>query len=236
MNVPSNPRRLRVRTCSREKEPLLEKIIDRPEAVMVSGTVLKHDATTTVTVVKDGAGHEWVIKRYNTKNPWHAVRRAFRTSRALICWRAAAWLQAAGIDTIRPVALMEERYLKFLRGRSYLVYEFVAGESLDRVLLTQGDNQEQYIERACAIVDRLTTHGIVHGDLKCTNFIVSGDRVVLVDLDSTRRLAGGGPAADLDNDRRRFLRNWVDHPQLLKQFEQRLHPSTTFAKTGSGIA
>jgi tRNA A-37 threonylcarbamoyl transferase component Bud32 len=224
---------LRVDTCSREKDPLLERIIARPEAVMASGTVLKHDGTTTVTVVKD-AGHEWVIKRYNTKSPWHAVRRAFRSSRAMICWRAAGWLQAAGIDTIRPVAMMEERYLKFLRGRSYLVYEFVAGEPLDRVLLRQGDNQEQCLERACAIVDKLTAHGIVHGDLKCTNFIVSGDRVVLVDLDSTRRVADGGPATDLDNDRRRFLRNWVDHPQLLKQFERRLAASTAFAQTGSG--
>lgn len=212
-----------VTTHNRGSPSLLEKLIERPAAVMSRGRVLKHDQTTTVSVVKD-AGDKWVVKRYNTKSRWHAVRRLFRTSRALNCWRAAAWLETAGIDTARPVAAMEERRWKFLRGRSYFVCEFIDGETLDRVLSKGGADNDRFMELACGIVHRLKDNGIIHGDLKSTNFIVSGDRIALVDLDATRRASRQLLAAGLEKDRLRFLRNWIDHPELMRQFEQRLPP------------
>lgn len=223
MNMAAIRPQLRVIARIPEKDPLLEKIIEYPEAAMARGRVLKHDQTTTVTVVGDSC-NRWIIKRYNTKNPWHAVRRLFSTNRASNCWRAAAWLGAAGIDTARPVAAMEERYLKFLRGRSYFICEFIDGETLDGLISRQDEDSKRYIERACAIVQELGKHGIVHGDLKSTNFIVNGDRIALVDLDAMRRASGPPLAAGVEKDRRRFLRNWVDLPRLMEQFEQRLPP------------
>jgi len=185
---------------------------------MARGRVLKHDGTTTVMVVGE-AHRQWVVKRYNTKNRWHAVRRALRTSRAMNCWSAAWQLEAAGIDTPRPVAVLEERRLRRLKGRSYFVCEFIAGETLDRALSRRDGHRAYLVERAASIVRRLRRHRIAHGDLKATNFVVRDDRLYLVDLDAMKQ--GPGPAVDaaLSKDQQRFMRNWADDPTLSREFE-----------------
>jgi tRNA A-37 threonylcarbamoyl transferase component Bud32 len=200
---------------------LLNEIAARPAAVMARGRVLKHDGTTTVVAVGDGE-RRWVVKRYNTKNRWHAVRRQLQTSRAFISWQAAARLRDAGIDTPRPVAAMEERHAGFLRGRSYFVCEFVDGETLTAVLGRGAMDRAPLVDQAAAIVRRLREAGIVHGDLKATNFIVGEGRVYLVDLDAARPSRGRRLRAGLRKDLRRFLRNWADQPALLAEFQKRL--------------
>jgi len=200
---------------------LLDELAERPAAVMARGHALKHDAVTTVVVVDDGE-RRWVVKRYNTKNRWHAVRRLLRASRALNCWNASARLRDAGIDTPRPVAVMEERHLRFLRGRSYFIHEFIAGDTLTRRLASGAADRSDLVAQAAAIVRRLRAAGIVHGDLKATNFVVSGDRVYLVDLDATRPARGRALEAGLQKDLQRFLRNWSEQPELLQAFEKRL--------------
>jgi tRNA A-37 threonylcarbamoyl transferase component Bud32 len=216
-----NPSRLWRLADEADRCPLLDDITALPEAVMARGRVLKHDGTTTVVVVGDGE-RGWVIKRYNTKNRWHAVRRAFRTSRAINCWRAASWLTKAGVDTPRPVAVLEERRLGIIRARSYFLCERVAGETLDQALGRPGIHRSTLIDRAADVVARLRQNGIAHGDLKATNFIVSEDRLCLVDLDATRRLSGRALETGLRKDLHRFMKNWDNHPELKAAFESRL--------------
>lgn len=201
--------------------PLLDELIERPAAVMARGRVLKHDGTTTVVAVSD-ASRRWVVKRYNTKNRWHALRRLFRRSRAVNCWNAAARLREAGIDTPPPVAALEERRFGVLRGRSYFIHEFVDGEALAHHLRPGSDRRAELVEQAAGIVRRLRAAGIVHGDLKATNFLVSNNRVVLVDLDATRCARGRRLETGLQKDLQRFLRNWSDQPDLLEEFTRQL--------------
>lgn len=208
---------------------LLDQLIQRPAAVMARGRVLKHDAVTTVVEVGDGE-RRWVVKRYNTKNLWHAVRRALRTSRAVNCWHAADRLRQAGIDTPRPVAVLEERLFGILRGRSWFIHEFVDGETLDQALL-RNRNQSALVSQATDIVLRLKRAGIVHGDLKATNFLVSGERIYLLDLDATRRLRGRRLEAGLRRDRQRFMRNWSERPELAEMFRKELG----VRKPGTGV-
>jgi len=201
--------------------PLLDEILAGPDAVMARARMLKHDETTSVAVAGD-TRRQWVIKRYNTKNRWHAVRRVLRTSRALNCWRAAGWLTRAGVATARPVAVIEERRWRRLRGRSYFVCEYVTGETLNVVLARGADNA--VAGQAIEIVRRLRRAGIVHGDLKATNFLVSGGCVYLLDLDATRRAAGRRLEHGLRRDLERFLRNWGAQPELKRRFEAALGP------------
>lgn len=205
----------------RERCPLLDELVRLPASVTARGHVLKHDGTTTVTVVGD-AVRRWVVKRYNTKNVWHALRRLFRTSRAVNCWRAASRLRDAGINTPRRVAAMEERRFGILRGRSWFVNEYIAGDTLAQAIGRGAGNPSPLVAQAAEIVLRLRTAGIVHGDLKATNFVVHGDRIYLVDLDATRSPRGRYLESGLRKDWERFLRNWSDQPDVLKEFESRL--------------
>jgi len=188
---------------------------------MARGRTLKHDATTTVTLVAGGEAR-WVVKRYNIRGPWHALRRQFQSGRARNCWRAAEDLAAAGIDTPRPVAALEERRFGLLRGRSYFISELVEGETLDEALSRAGKQAAALMDRTADIVRRLRASGIVHGDLKATNIIVSHGRVYLVDLDATRKSAGSGLCAGREQDLDRFLRNWQQDERLLAEFKRRL--------------
>lgn len=205
----------------RDQCPLLDELATRPAAVLARGQVLKHDRITTVVRVGDGE-RDWVVKRYNTKNAWHALRRQCRASRALNCWRAAGWLGAAGIDTPRPVAVQEERRWRLLRGRSWFIHEFIDADTLAARLRPDAPDAARLIAQAAAIVTRLAAAGIVHGDLKASNFLVAGERLFLIDLDATRRARGRRLAAGLQRDRERFLRNWAAQPELRRAFETEL--------------
>ena len=114
--------------CSTGSLPILT------DAIQSLGQSLKHDSTTSVVKVEEN-GQCWVIKRYNTKNPWHALRRTVRRSRAENCWRMSALLSAAGVRVPAPVAYMERR-IGPLRGRSYFVYEYVDAEDLLTYMMT----------------------------------------------------------------------------------------------------
>lgn len=206
---------------SEQRCPLFDELFEAPASVTARGRVLKHDGTTTVTVVGD-PDRCWVVKRYNTKNAWHALRRLFRTSRAVNCWRAASRLRKAGIDTPRPVAAMEERRFGILRGRSWFISEYIDGDTLAQAIGHDTGHPSPLVAQAADIVLRLRTAGIVHGDLKATNFLVHGDRIYLVDLDATRNPRGRRLEAGLRKDLARFLRNWSDRPDLLGDFQDRL--------------
>src|SRR5690606_3128405 len=73
----------RVLMRARDDSPAMRELllnIDR-EVESIGFTRVKHDGTTTVGYTSRD-GRPLVIKRYNTKNPWHFVRRAVRRSRA----------------------------------------------------------------------------------------------------------------------------------------------------------
>jgi tRNA A-37 threonylcarbamoyl transferase component Bud32 len=205
--------------------PLLHRIIEGPDrAIEDFGHVLKHDGTTTVAAVQAN-GTAWVIKRYNTKNAWHALRRTLRRSRALNCWEMSACFLDAGIAVPAPVAYVE-RKLGPVRGRSYFLYEYVDAEDLLSYMKHHGrsDDLEGVVRRITTLFAVLRIARITHGDMKATNILVDAERrVTLLDLDAARR-----PARTRDfeqghaRDRSRFLENWRSDPELMERFDQAL--------------
>ena len=137
-----------------------------------AGQVLKHDRTTTVAKL-DGDGMVWVVKRYNTKNSWHAIRRTLRRSRALNCWEMSGLLLAAGIPVPTPIGYMEKK-LGPLRGRSYFVYEYIDAQDLLSYVnaSTQKDSGGFEIVRQETInlFRAFRTSGINHGDIPGARF------------------------------------------------------------------
>lgn len=185
----------------------LQPLLERPDALMAQGEVLKDGATCTVVRVHlDGL--DLVVKRYNLKNWRHALARSWRQSRAMHSWREAHRLRFFGLATPRPLALVEER-LGALRGRAYLITEYCAGPRLWESLRRESPPTEAEAGAIRSAFRTLFELRIAHGDLKAANLLWQDGRVSLIDLDATvqHRSAASFRKA-WARDRQRLLRNW----------------------------
>ena len=200
-------------------------IVDPTGAVDERSRILKHDRTTTVALAENGS-FRWVIKRYNTKNLWHGLRRTVRRSRAFNCWQMSKRFQRAGMAIPNPVAYIEQRFGP-LRGKSYFISEYVDADDLLSYLTAHPSETESLRAKIVQLFDTLCTSGINHGDLKNTNILVADHRVILLDLD-----AAGSPRnresfeRGYRKDRSRFLKNWTERRELYDFFAAALpeHP------------
>lgn len=197
-----------------------------PEGALHDARVLKDGNSATVFRVRLG-GRDLVVKRYNLKGAWHALRRALRpTARFRMAWLNGQRLRFLGIPTARPLALVENRVGPW-RTVAYLAMEDQGDLDLGVEVETAGLAEQRLIQ----VVDlfrSLSAAGLVHGDTKASNFLVTAEGVVLVDLDAMRE---GGSA---DRDRRRFLDNFADAPEVRERFLRALEPGR-YGRRGTSV-
>lgn len=200
----------------------LAAFADDPERFVAAGRVLKAGNSATVVRVSLG-GEDRVIKRYNLKGPWHALRRALKpAARYRVAWRNGQRLVFLDIPTARPLLLLEKRWGP-LRGVAYLVMEDLGGRDLPAELDANGLTEAR-VAQVARLFRALAAAGLRHGDTKASNFLVTPDAVALVDLDALRE--GGGQEKDVA----RFLANFDDRPDVRERFRQAL--ATTAADGG----
>jgi tRNA A-37 threonylcarbamoyl transferase component Bud32 len=167
----------------------------------------------------------FVIKRYNIKSPSHALSRLFRPSRAYHAWRNAQRLRFLGISDAQPRALVEHRVLRWLRRDAYLVMAKVEGIDLMRHATMDVGCSEPVVAAVVRLFSDLKELRLVHGDTKATNFIVTQHGVVLIDLDSMRRVGNRARFAVLfEADLERFLENFSALPTVQERFRSALAP------------
>ncbi|MEQ8858386.1 MAG: lipopolysaccharide kinase InaA family protein [Pseudomonadales bacterium] len=186
---------------------LVETLWRAPESVFDGAEILKAGNSATVIRVPLGAG-SCVVKRYNLKGPWHALRRNLRgMTRFRRSWVYGQALNLLEIPGARPLALMERRFGP-LRGVAYLILSDLGSTDLagevDRVGLA-----DERLEQVVQLFRSLQAAGLSHGDTKATNFLVSGGKLHLVDLDAMRDGAHG-----LADDAARFLDNFAHLPEV----------------------
>ena len=191
----------------------------------------KGDETTTTTVdlVSDLVEECPIyIKRYNTKNAWHALRRTVQPSRAENCWMHAITLENLGIAIAPPVAFIQEYLGTGLKGRSWYLSESVDGENCLNHLPTINDEtvQAQILEQIIDTLKKIWDRHITHGDLKGDNILLLQDQVVLLDLDAMKQHEDEEAARrHVDKDKERFLLNWEKdkhHPGLYELTRRKL--------------
>ena len=201
---------------------LMDSIVASADDVMKDrGRVLKHDRTTTVVQV-EADSMTWVIKRYNTKNLWHAIRRTLRHSRAFNCWEMSAEFIAADIPVPVPVGFIERKIGPF-RGRSYFLYEYVDAQDLLSFMKKHAglDEFEMVLQKIKDMFHTLRQSGLNHGDMKATNILVEPDfGLRVLDLDAARKAESTNAfERGYARDRSRFLRNWQHDPGLLDRID-----------------
>tara|TARA_B100000029_G_C17602102_1_gene966191 strand:- start:4540 stop:5268 length:729 start_codon:yes stop_codon:yes gene_type:complete len=180
--------------------------------------LIKNDQTTTVTIDRKLIEHcPIVIKRYNTKNTWHAIRRTIRQSRAENCWIYAKKLEELGIKVAPPIAFIQEYIKVGLKGRSWYLTEYVDAPSFATILNCENNitDQEKVTEKIIETLSFLWNHDISHGDTKSSNFLLFEDEIVVLDLDTMREhRSAQESASSIRKDITRFLRNYCDKPEL----------------------
>ena len=185
---------------------------------------LKRGNSSTVAVVTV-AGQRMVIKRYNIKSPWHGVKRALRKTRAARSWANAHRLILSGVNTAKPIALVEKR-LGPLAMTSYTVTEHVDGRLCSDYFVSDdiSDDQKQAMaDRIIKLFSLLSRAHIAHGDMKATNIVVSNDNPVVLDLDSMREIRLTCVyRRHFAKDVKRFMQNWEDKPGVYSMFASRL--------------
>ncbi len=184
----------------------LQQFADDPDAFMQRGQLLKSGNTATVvkTVID---GQPVVIKRYNIKNWRHALSRSVRTTRAAHSWRIAHLLELIGIDSLKPIALLERRCGP-LRSTAYFVSSCIDAQDL----LTIGQQRALSADESASLqklLQQMRTCRLSHGDFKANNLLVDRGRIEVIDLDALQRHCSDSAfERAFDKDMRRLLANW----------------------------
>ena len=212
-----------VRFCAvrREEAEVLAPLLAAPDRAISSGEVFKDGGTTTVARIVV-IGRALLIKRYNLKNLRHALGRLWRPSRAWHSWREAHRLLFFDIPTPRPLALIEERCGP-LRRRAWLICEYCPGPNLLSHLSADSAPPADEGKAICELFAALCRHRISHGDLKATNLLWDGERVLLIDLDGVvQHRSAIAHARAWRRDRARLLRNWPSGCALQRWLDEQL--------------
>lgn len=197
--------------------PALEAFIRDPDSFFYQGRMLKDGDSTTVTAITLD-GNTYVVKRYNLRNLWYGIRRLFRPTRAWRCWVSGHMLQTFGVATPAPVLMLERRWGPMRRQAYYMtalvegpdVLQFVGDEPIN------GPRWQQTLDRFRTLLEIMRGNRFVHGDMKATNFLVTRDALVVLDLDAMREVGGNGAFERyFQRDIRRWLANWRHRPELL---------------------
>jgi len=195
----------------------MASLLEDPDAAIESGTILKDGNSATVALVRL-CNRSLVIKRYNIKNPWHGLRRAFRKSRAWKSWSNAHRMEFLGIPALKPVAMIEKR-IGPLRVTAYFITEYIEGPNA-AACLRRMVNPNGELEALASILHELSEAQISHGDLKATNFLLTDDGPIIIDLDAMREHKSRESFEKaFDKDLERFMENWQDCPELKRRFD-----------------
>ena len=203
-------------------------LVDDPDKPLPESqySILKDGNTCTVSLM-DTPKQKLVCKRYNIKNAWHGLMRAFRDSRASRSWRNAHRLKRLFISTPQPLALIEQRFGP-IRRKAWLLMPYIAGDSAYAFFRDKRKTNQQHIAVSQFVIlfNKLLAAKVSHGDMKATNFIFSDDELFVIDLDSMQQHNNAADfATAFRKDMQRFMRNWQELPEIETLFVEQL--STT---------
>lgn len=198
--------------------------LENPDRLLAEPENLRLKSGNTCTAsLTEVSGQKVVVKRYNIKNFWHGLNRAWRPSRAAKAWSNAFRLNIHGIATAAPVAMLERRW-GMLRREAYFLAGYVDAPDIAEWMATATAEQRLLVAMATArLLHKMQRLQLAHGDLKANNIKIVEGTPVLIDLDSLREhrctwLFGKRHARDL----RRLLKNWQHDAAIQETITQAL--------------
>ena len=213
-----------LRAVRRDELAAMSAVLEQADTLIEQGHMYKTGGAASVARVEVDGRH-LVIKRYNIKNAAHWFKRFWRPSRAWHSWIEGHRLTFLEIATPKPLAVLERRTCG-LRGRAYLVTEYMDGPDLVECFapyVESGDVPQEQLQALQQLLERLIHERISHGDLKGHNLFWQDGRWALIDLDAMSHHAtqlSFAPA--FARDRARLLRNWPTDSALYQRLDREL--------------
>jgi tRNA A-37 threonylcarbamoyl transferase component Bud32 len=202
----------------------LGKVLDAPDSLLAEPQHRRLKSGNTCSVsLAEVSGQKVVVKRYNIKNFWHGLNRAWRPSRAASAWSNAFRLNICGIATAAPVALLERRW-GLLRREAYFLADYVDAPDIAAWMAAASNGQQQQVAiNTARLLHKMQRLQLAHGDLKATNIKIVEGKPVLIDLDSLRDYRCAWMFCRRHaRDLRRLLRNWQHDAATRRLMEQSL--------------
>ena len=190
------------------------------EAITTSSTHFKHDQTTSVSLLEFGS-EKIVLKRYNPRSQGHKIKRAFRRSRARRCWNMSYEFAHAGLNVAAPLLMLECRFGP-IRTTAYFANEYLEGnELLSSLAIMTADDQHAVVKAMTKAFDQMNKYKLTHGDMKASNLLWVDGELFFIDLDAAKRHQSTWSwRMSHRKDKKRFLKNWLNEPELLALFNE----------------
>lgn len=182
--------------------------------------------TTTVGVVQFRQ-KQFVVKRYNFRNFWHAVKLQFRVSHAYKSYWFAHYLNQHAITAIRPVAVIQKKIL-FTKQASFFISEYEAtGISGCLFFSNQSQSKTDWVKAIDLIfelIKKLKDYKICHGDFHFGNLLIVDNNPVLLDFDRIKKIKNAKRFHELHRkDLSNFYRYLVNNKEAYQAFKR--HPA-----------
>ena len=174
-------------------EELQDLLWNRPDEIYGHGQPLSDKTRARLTVSLDFSNKRYVIKTFIERSWRHALKGCFLPSRARRAWDDTQCILEAGVLT-PPAMAWRERTLGGVNFfRSYFVYEYLAGQTLEAVIdgfIKQSSAEEAlrqarpFIDQVNEIYRKLEAANVVLHDPSPSNFIVDHlGELWVIDLD-----------------------------------------------------
>ncbi|HPS55961.1 MAG TPA: lipopolysaccharide kinase InaA family protein [Sedimentisphaerales bacterium] len=163
------------------------EFIDQIDDLMDKGTILKNGTTCYVSRFNYN-NYDIVVKKYKYKGPINLLRQNLLTSRARRNWLYANLLISVKIGTPEPFGFIEKKKGPFI-WESYYISEYTDAINLYTFLANPNltpSAREKMADRIIDLMAQMGKRGLSHGDMKRSNILIDGEKLILIDLDSMK--------------------------------------------------
>ncbi|QSH41709.1 lipopolysaccharide kinase InaA family protein [Lentisphaerota bacterium ZTH] len=148
--------------------------INNPDTLFNLENLTKDSVGTTAGPVVI-AGRNYFLKRYNNRNIKHRIKNSLRLAKPFKVLAASVKFREAGVFVPEVIAALEKRKALLVES-SYLLTEMLheihtAANQIENIV--KNLHEEAFIQSTCTSLAKIHSEGIVHGDPKMTNLLIS---------------------------------------------------------------